>query len=149
MTSIKANITYNGEVIAKDVTIPLHKREMHPGKYDLIYSLRRLPVLKKYQIRRIGKYESEPGFGKKSAAFFFDRDAADNLLTEEDVKRINRLYSATGRDRRVITLAIDPNTGQDEEITRFECAFCRCDATLADVHLKLPFCSQVCWENYT
>jgi len=149
MTSIRADIVYNGVVVAKDVTIPLEKREKYPGKYDLIYSLRRLPILKKYQIRRIGKYESEPGFGKKSATFFFDRDASDNLLSEEEVRKINRLHDAMGRDKRIITLIIDPNTGQDEGITRFECAFCQCNATLADVRLNLTFCSRVCWENYT
>lgn len=147
-TSIKADIVYNGMVVAKNATIPLEKRERYPGKYDLIYSLRRLPILKKYQIRKIGKYESEPGFGKKNVTFFFDRDASDNLLDEEQVKRLNRLYAAQGRERRVITLVIDPNTGQDEEITRFECAVCQADATLADVRLNLPFCSEVCWENY-
>ena len=139
---------YDGVVVAKDVSIPLMKRERNPGKYDLIYSLSQLPMLKKYQIRKISKYESVPGFAKTNVAFSFDREARDNLLSEKEVNRISRAYSETGSNKRVITLVIDTMKGQDETVSRFECAFCQSTATLADVRLNLTFCGQTCWENY-
>ncbi len=143
---MKVDIQLNGKVIAKDITLPLFKREVRPEYFDIIYSLQQLPLLKDERVHRIAMeiYDHPNGMVRNRVTNFF-RESGDNLMTDGDLKRWWANYEGTvGTSPKRTRIII--NT----PIKGWSCTICGNTALHADMRadVMLPFCSETCLDKF-
>lgn len=151
-SAIRASLNIDGKLVAKDITIPLFKREINPGKFDLIYSVRQMPQLKGRIVHVMSQRSYELGGDDPRPVGGFvaiSRDDPENLLSDSDLKTWWEAYDGAGRykEARRITFFIQTPIRRQRDIS---CAICGNTALHAclDDSLMLPFCSEACFEQF-
>lgn len=131
--------------VATQIKIPLIQRATNTGYFDLIASLKKLPILRDTTIEYIGVQETTSN-GTIINKPAISVNSADNVMSPSDLsewwKRHDGLLNQDPRKVSILIHRVVAHNGS------FKCHMCDNKALNCDIDLNLPFCSLPCWENY-